>query len=53
MEYTIKLTEQQLGYVGAGLAELPFKVAQPIMAAIQVQVDAANAAKTEVKPKTS
>lgn len=55
MEYTIKLTEQQLGYIGAGLAELPFKIAQPVMAAIQAQVDAVQAAAAIAtkQPKTS
>jgi hypothetical protein len=38
MEHTIKLTDEQLGIVGAALAELPFKVAQPLMAAIQAQI---------------
>lgn len=48
MEHTIKLTDEQLGIVGAALAELPFKVAQPLMAAIQAQIDAAKA--KEAKP---
>lgn len=41
MEHVLKLTDGQLGLVGAGLAELPFKLAQPVMAAIQQQIDAA------------
>lgn len=31
MEHVFKLTDEQLNIVGAGLAELPFKVAQPVM----------------------
>ena len=43
MEHVLKLTGEQLNIVGAALAELPFKVAQPVMAAIQMQIDAAAA----------
>ncbi|MER8846057.1 hypothetical protein [Mesorhizobium australicum] len=38
MDYTIKLTAEQLNIVGIGLGELPFKVAQPVMAAINGQI---------------
>ncbi|WP_189556562.1 hypothetical protein [Mesorhizobium sp. M4B.F.Ca.ET.089.01.1.1] len=38
MEHVLKLTDEQLGVVGAALAELPFKIAQPVMAAIQAQI---------------
>jgi hypothetical protein len=53
MEHTLKLTDEQLGIVGAALAELPFKVAQPVMAAIQMQVQqaVAKAAPAETKAK--
>jgi hypothetical protein len=44
MEYVLKLNEQQITIIGAALAEMPFKVAQPVLAAIQAQID--NAAPT-------
>lgn len=58
MEHVLKLTDQQLNLVGAGLAELPFKVAQPVMAAIQAQVEASieaakQAERKPAKPKQS
>jgi hypothetical protein len=50
MEHILKLNDEQLNLVGAGLAELPFKVAQPVMAVIQGQVAAAAQATQEKKP---
>lgn len=38
MDHVLKFTDEQLGIVGAALAELPFKIAQPVMAAIQAQI---------------
>lgn len=40
-EHTIKLTDEQLGIVGAALAELPFRIAQPVLAVIQDQLSTA------------
>ncbi|MER9166206.1 hypothetical protein NKI12_02305 [Mesorhizobium australicum] len=40
MEHVIKLTDEQLNLVGAGLAELPFKLAQPVIVAIHQQLAA-------------
>ncbi|TIV18605.1 MAG: hypothetical protein E5V99_30315 [Mesorhizobium sp.] len=40
-EHTIKLTDEQLGLIGAAVAELPFRLAQPLLAAIQDQLSAA------------
>lgn len=51
MEHVLKLTPEQINVIGAALAELPFKVAQPVLAAIQAQIDAAvkAAAKSETE----
>ncbi|WP_189524219.1 hypothetical protein [Mesorhizobium sp. M8A.F.Ca.ET.165.01.1.1] len=51
MEHTLKLTDEQLGVVGAALAELPFKVAQPVMAVIQAQIDAQRAKPAKAPPR--
>ncbi|TIX29990.1 MAG: hypothetical protein E5V37_18460 [Mesorhizobium sp.] len=40
MEHTIKLSDEHLNIIGIALAELPFKIAQPVMAAIQAQLEA-------------
>ena len=36
--YTLVLTEAQLNVVASGLSELPFKIAQPVIAEIQNQI---------------
>lgn len=41
MEHKLTFTEQQLQILAAGLAELPFKVAQPMFIAMQQQIDVA------------
>ena len=38
MEYSIKLTEQELNILSAALVELPFKVAAPLVAKINQQI---------------
>lgn len=47
MEHTLKFTDQQLRVIGDGLAELPFKFAQPVFVAIQEQLDAADQARKQ------
>lgn len=49
MEHTLKLNEQQLGVIGAALAEMPFKIAQPVLAAIQAQTDEAKTQRAMLK----
>lgn len=39
MDYTLTLTEQHVHTIAAGLAELPFKVAHPLMLHIQAQIN--------------
>lgn len=36
--FELKLTEQQLNVIGAALSELPFKVAAPVLQAINTQI---------------
>jgi hypothetical protein len=38
MNYTLALTQEQIQVLGAGLENLPFKVAAPIIAEIQKQI---------------
>lgn len=38
MEYSITLTEQELGILSAALVELPFKVVAPLVAKINKQI---------------
>ena len=38
MEYSVKLTEQELGILSAALVELPFKAAAPLIANINRQI---------------
>lgn len=48
--HKIELSDDHLNVVGAALAELPFKIAQPVMAAIQGQLEAeATTAAEDVK----
>lgn len=37
--HKIELSDDHLNIVGAALAELPFKIAQPVMVAIQKQLE--------------
>jgi hypothetical protein len=39
MNYTLTLTEQHIHTLAAGLAELPYKIAQPVLIHIQAQLD--------------
>ena len=47
MEHTIKLSDAHLGIVGAALAELPFKVAAPVINVIQAQINVVQAKSAE------
>lgn len=47
MEYSIKLTEQELNILSAALVELPFKVAAPLIAKINSQIAERQNAKKE------
>lgn len=38
MTYTLALTQEQLSVIAAGLQELPFKLAAPIVAEINKQI---------------
>lgn len=38
MHYTLTLTQQQLNAIAAGLSELPFKLAAPVVAEINKQI---------------
>ena len=38
MNHTLTLTDQQLQIIGAALAELPYRVAAPVMAEIERQI---------------
>lgn len=42
--YTVQLTDEQLRVVGAGLGEVPYKLAKPVIEAIQAQVNEQEAA---------
>lgn len=50
--HTIALTDEQMGILNAALVELPFKVAAPVINAINVQLQAAAVkAEQEVQEK--
>jgi hypothetical protein len=38
MEYAIKLTQQHLQVISAGLCELPYRVAAPVIDAVNKQI---------------
>lgn len=38
--HTIELTHEQMTVIGAALAELPYKIAAPVISAIQKQITA-------------
>lgn len=38
MDYTFKLTQEQVNIIGHGLGELPFKTAAPVINAINAQL---------------
>lgn len=40
MELTLKLTIEELKTIGAGLSELPYKIAAPLVDKLQQQIDA-------------
>lgn len=40
MEFTLKLSLQHLQAIGAALAEMPFKTAQPVLAELEKQIAA-------------
>lgn len=42
MNYTLTLTLQQIQVIGAGLGELPLKIAAPVMNEVQKQITAAD-----------
>lgn len=50
-DFTLTVTEGQLGVIGAGLGELPYKLAAPVMHALQAQVAAQTAKSAEVAVK--
>ena len=50
MEYSITLTEQELGILSAALVELPFKVSAPLINKINRQI--AEQSSKEEKPCT-
>ena len=39
MKYQLTLTDHQLGVIDAALQELPFRVAQPLIAALNQQLE--------------
>lgn len=45
--HTITLTNEQLNIIAAGLAELPYKLAQPLLTALQQQITEAAARAAE------
>ncbi len=51
MEYSIKLTEQELNILSAALVELPFKVAAPLVAKINQQIAEQQKPAPAEKPK--
>ena len=51
MEFNLTVTDQEVNLIGAGLQELPFKVAAPLIQKLQQQVSTQQT--TETSPPTA